>query len=222
MTVAIVAAYNTQLEMTKSFLDTLQETTPEDVYMILVNGGNAVDIQHPFIDELIHLDTNEGFAPTINAGLSRVPDHCEYVFYVGNDSFPTYSGWLTDLVRLQAQTGAGLVCPANDRPGMQAYPHLLQYDKGDYWETHMFPSIAYLLTRECFKAVGLWDPLFARSGMYGDDDYCKRVVKAGYKIVVSKHILLRHLLSQEAPRLFDVGADMQENARRFAEKWQGQ
>jgi GT2 family glycosyltransferase len=225
MKVTIVAAYNTQVEMTKAFLNTLDATTKtfrqqgNDVYMILVNGGCEVKIEHPFINERIDLPVNEGFASTVNEGLKRIPTDTDYIIYMGNDSFPVDNTWIQELFRIQGITDAGIVCPANDRPGMDAYKHLYTKDCGEYWECEFFPSIVYFMTKECFDTVGLWDPLFARSGMYGDNDYCMRVRQAGYKIVVCKHVMLRHLLSQEAPRLFPIGEDMVINGERFNTKW---
>lgn len=224
MKVTIVCAYNTQVEMTKKFLDTMNTTTKpfrykgNKVYMILVNGGCSTKIEHPFIDERIDLDENKGFAETVNKGLSKVQSDSDYIFYVGNDSFPTTTTWLEDLIKLQQETGAGIVCPANDRPGMGAYSHLYYEDCGEYWKVNMFPSIAYLITKKCFDDVGLWDPLFAGAGMYGDDDYCRRTRNANYEIVVSKNILLNHLLSQEIKNM-DVGLNMQVNGERFRKKW---
>lgn len=224
MKVTIVCAYNTQVDMTIKFLDTMNITTKpfrhhgNQVYMILVNGGCSTKIEHPFIDERIDLDVNEGFSKTVNAGLSRVPEDSNYVFYVGNDSFPTTTNWLEALIELQKKTNAGIVCPANDRPGMAAYQHKYTNSFDDYWTVDMFPSIAYLITKECFDKVGLWDELFGGCGMYGDDDYCMRTRNAGFEIVVSKNIMLQHLLSQEI-KVMNVGENMQINGQKFREKW---
>ena len=223
--VTIVCAYNTQVDMTRQFLDVMQSTTKNfvsqhnEIYMILVNGGCSTKIEHSFINERMDLDANNGFAPTVNAGLSRVPSDSDYIFYVGNDSFPITNDWLEQLIRLQGMTDAGIVCPANDRPGMEALRHKFTAEFDEYWTVDMFPSIAYLITKECFDTVGLWDPLFARSGMYGDDDYCHRVRDNNFEIVVSKNILLRHLLSQEIQVLATVGEDMQINGLRYREKY---
>ena len=225
MKVSIVCAYNTQVKMTKDFLDRMKYTTKKfvednnEIEMILVNGGNKEDIVHPFITTLIHLDTNIGFSVTVNEGLKKVSPDSDYIFYVGNDSFPTYDGWLEDLINLQKDTGAGIVCPANDRPGLNAYKHLYQSETDEYYNVEFFPSIAYLITKKCFDKVGLWDTIFIRSGMYGDNDYCARTRLVGETIIVSKNILLKHLLSQEAPKLFNIDEDMRENHQRYINKW---
>lgn len=224
MKVSIVAAYNQQLEMTKKFLQTMYDTTEtyrkdNELEFILVNGGNKITLEHPIITKTIVLELNKGFSTTVNAGLSEVSKDSDYIFYVGNDSFPIYDGWLLDLIKLQQDTGAGIVCPANDRPGMKAYQHLYSAEFDSYWTADFFPSIAYLITKECFDKVGLWDTGFVNSGMYGDNDYCTRTRNAGFTIVVSKNVLLKHLLSQEAPKLFNIDLDMQVNHEYFRKKW---
>jgi len=224
MKVTVVVAYNTQVEMTKDFLETMWETTTNfrkihKLDLILVNGGCPTDITHDIVTDYVRLEKNIGFAVTVNAGLRRVPQDTDYVFYVGNDSFPTTTDWLERLILLQIKTQAGIVCPANDRPGMDALAHCYKEEFIDYWTSQFFPSIAYLITKECFDAVGLWDEAFVNSGMYGDNDYCIRTCQAGFKIVVSKDILLLHLLSQEAPKLFNIDVDMSYNEQVLKKKW---
>lgn len=222
--VSIVVAYNTQVEMTKKFLDCMDKTTENfrkihTIELILVNGGCINKIEHPLITTRIDLETNVGFSVTVNEGLKLVSKDSDYIFYVGNDSFPTSNTWLEELILLQIRTGAGIVCPANDRPGMNAYKHLYQEDCEDYWKVEFFPSIAYLITNKCFNKVGLWDKIFINSGMYGDNDYCARARAVGETIVVSKTILLNHLLSQECKKLFNIESDMIENHKRYIDKW---
>ena len=225
MKVTIVCAYNQCVDMTMKFLDVMDATTKNfrecynDIEMILVNGGCSTKIEHPFITTRIDLDVNNGFGPTVNAGLRKVPVDSDYIFYVGNDSFPTTNTWLEELIVLQGKTGAGIVCPANDRPGMEAYNHLYTSSTDDYWTVEFFPSIAYLITKECFDKIGLWDERFIRTGMYGDNDYCRRVRNAGFSIIVSKHILLNHLLSQESSKCGTIGEDMNINNQLFIDKW---
>lgn len=224
MKVTIVCAYNTQVDMTRQFLDVMQSTTKNfisqhnEIYMILVNGGCNEKIEHNFVSERIDLDTNEGFARTVNSGLRRVPNDTDYIFYVGNDSFPITNDWLEQLIRLQGMTNAGIVCPANDNPGMEALSHKYVESFEEYWTVGMFPSIAYLITKECFDTVGVWDERFGGPGMYGDDDYCMRTCVAGFLIIVSKHIMLRHLLSQEI-KIMNVGENMIINNEKFRKKW---
>jgi GT2 family glycosyltransferase len=220
--VTIVAAYNTKVEMTIDFLSNLQGYTQGvgiEEYMILVNGGCHTQIEHPFIDKRIDLKTNIGFCNTLNEGLKAVPEDSDYVFFVGNDSFPISSDWLPKLIELQKQTDAWMVCPANDRPGMTVYNHLYTADKGEYWEANFFPSIAWLMPYDKFKEIGLLDEGYIRTGMYADNDYCDRIKEKNGLIVVSKNILLKHLLSAEGQVLGTGSVDMAINGDYYRNKW---
>jgi GT2 family glycosyltransferase len=223
MKVTIVVPYNTQVKMTVDFLDNMMAMGPYpfDVHCILVNGGCETDIDHPFVNELVKLKTNEGTVKVYNAGLREVPDDTDYVFFVGNDSFPVERSWLVDLVLLQQSTRAWIVCPANDRPGMNAYQSLYTKDCGEYWEADFFPSIAWLIPYCRLQQIGLLDERYIRTGMYADNDYCRRVRNAGGTIVVSKNIMLRHLLSQESGVTGTINEDMNVNGKAYNDKWSG-
>lgn len=222
MKTLIVAAYNNKVDMTLEFLDTMYRFKGwGNVELVLVNGGCSTKIEHPFITKRIDLDTNIGFCNTLNAGLQYAIDSdADYIFFVGNDSFPIYSEWLGDLIDLHERTGAMMTCPANDNPGMHNYNHLYQESFEDYWTADFFPSIAWLMKREDVKKIGLLDEQYVRTGMYADNDYCIRVRNAGGRIIVSKKILLRHLLSGEGRLLGTGPTDMQVNNEYFIKKWQ--
>lgn len=228
MKVSIVAAYNNKIEMTLDFLNKMEESIPMSIGneelaidMILVGAGAPSDspLNHPFVTTPIILERNEGFTKVLNVGLKHVRADSDYVFFVGNDSFPVDDRWLPDLIKLQQDTGAWMVCPANDKPGMGVYTPLLARDMGEYWDVDFFPSIAWLMPYDKFMRVGLLDERFIRTGMYADNDYCRRIKEAGGTIVVSKNILLRHLLSAEGQLLGTQSEDMVINGHLYNEKW---
>lgn len=224
MKVSVVAAYNNKVEMTYEFINTMQRFWPAGAdgitpHLILVNGGSPTRIDHPFIANRVDLDRNIGFCNTLNAGLRAIPADTDFVFFTGNDSFPTDSRWLPDLIALQQKTGAWMVCPANDKPGMKAYRSLLRTEHPDYWEVDFFPSICWLMPYEKFQQIGLLDERFVRTGMYADNDYCQRIRAAGGNIIVSRWILLRHLLSAEGKVLGTQAEDTHNNLKLFRAKW---
>ena len=221
MKVAIVAAYNSRIDVTLEFLAAHQQFQPagHDLHLILVNGGSDTKIEHPLIAERIDLPVNIGFCNTLNAGLRAVPADSDYVFFTGNDSFPLDDRWLPELIRMQQKTGAWMVCPANDNPGMKAYRGLYKARHRYYWEVDFFPSICWLMPYELFSKIGLLDEQFVRTGMYADNDYCQRIRKAGGSIIVARHILLRHLLSAEGKVLGTAGDDTRVNLELFRTKW---
>lgn len=219
--VAIVAAYNNRVDVTLDFLAAHELHRPAgiDLHLILVNGGSDVEIEHPLIAERIDLLVNVGFCNTLNAGLRAVPADADFVFFTGNDSFPLDSNWLPDLIEMQRKTGAWMVCPANDNPGMRAYRDLCKVKHRHYWEVDFFPSICWLMPYDLFSKIGLLDEQFLRTGMYADNDYCQRIRAAGGSIIVAHRIMLRHLLSAEGKVLGTAGEDTRNNLELFRAKW---
>jgi GT2 family glycosyltransferase len=222
MKVSIVSAYNAKVELTGEFLNTMLHTTAwyrselGDIEMILVNGGNPHGIEHPFITRRIDLPENKGFCHTLNHGLRAATG--DYIFFVGNDSFPQHGSWLYELLKLHTATQAWMTCPANDNPGMDFRRDCYLAEHEDHWEASWFPSIAWLMHREQFERVGLLDEGYVRTGMFADNDYCDRIRCLGGKIVVSKNILLKHLCSAEGQLLGTHGRDMAENSKYFQQR----
>lgn len=209
--ISIVSAYYKKEDMTREFLDNLQKVTPEDVEVLLTNAGST-PIDHPFVAERIDLPENKSFSNSMNAGLGRAKG--DFIVVIGNDVFPS-EGWLTGLQELAERTGAMITAPLNDQTLIQQYNTTKQNE--DYYEPDFFPAVLWMLSRECLDKVGLFDEQFLL-GTYEDNDYCRRVEKAGGKVVVSKHITVRHLLSQTMNQ-FDVQKAMHDNYDRFVKKW---
>lgn len=225
MKVSIVAAYNTQIDMTNEFLDRMEWSVEDeliDIEMILVHGyvAEEPDIKHDFIDKFIRVK-NETFCKTLNKGLEAVSEDSDYIFFVGNDSFPVEKGWLSKLIKLHIETDAKIVCPANDKPGMAAYKHLYKGESDVAWVCDFFPSVAWLIPSEVFKEIGLLDERYVASCMYVDNDYCMHIQKkyGPLQIIVSKDILLEHRVSVEGKILHNNARDMQVNCKIFQEKW---
>lgn len=205
MKTAIVAAYNTQIDMTKEFLNRMQETVDKSsVYFILVHGyvGDEPDITHPIIDKFIRIK-NIGFCNTINEGLKAVPDDCDYIFVVGNDSFPVELGWLDKLIKIQQDTSLPLICPADQWSTRSPRGTETTINGHTVYLNSFYPSIAYLLPMNTFKKIGLFDERFYGAGYYADNDYCDRILAeyGPYTIGLVRDVVLTHRLSQEGQSL---------------------
>jgi hypothetical protein len=74
-------------------------------------------------------------------------------------------------------------------------------DVGEYWQSHATREVHYsdvrlcfvcvLIKREVIEKVGLMDERFTGYG-YDDCDYCRRVVKAGYKLATTARATVIH------------------------------
>ena len=207
---SIVSAYYNKEDMTREFLDNLQKVTPK-CEMILTNAGSQ-PIEHPFITKRVDLEENRSFSNSMNAGLKESTG--DYVCVINNDAFPS-EGWLDNLVALAERTGAWIVSPLNSQTNLASYSHLQQFD--GYFECDMFPAVCWLIKRECLDKVGLFDEQFAL-GCYEDNDYCRRVLEAGGKIVVDTRTNITHLVSQTISQ-FDIQQMMHSNYQRYINKW---
>jgi GT2 family glycosyltransferase len=221
--VTIVAAYNTQVELTKRFLDKMQETlkdTKLEVSFVLVHGyvGEEEDIRHPVVTHFIRIK-NVGYCSTINAGLAAVSADSDFVFLVGNDSFPRETGWLDSLVEHAIKTGAKIVCPADHLP-VDDRRHLITHQDDMYVTANMWPSIAWLIPMEVLQEIGPMDETLYGAGYYSDDDYCLRVkIRYGEnQIIVVKNIILDHLTSQEGQKL-GITSQMGDLHNIYRRKW---
>ena len=77
-----------------------------------------------------------------------------------------------------------------------------------------------MLSRQVMQEVGLLDEAFGR-GFFEDDDYCRRVANAGYRVACADDVYVHHHLSaafdalktEDRQRLFEV------NKRYYESKW---
>lgn len=203
--VSIVCAYNTQIDMTKEFLDNLVETTKYediDIECILVHGvvGDEENIAHKFVTNY-QIIKNKGFCNTLNHGLKQVAKNSDYVFMVGNDSFPSDEDWLTRLVKAAEETKAKLINPA-DQNTRRVRPTMYK-EEGKYAYCNFFPSVAWFFPKEVLDEIGLLDERFTGAGYYADNDWCKRITNTygENQIVVVKDLVMEHRCSQEGKAL---------------------
>lgn len=220
--VSIVCAYNTQIEMTIEFLDNLVETTKYediDIECILVHGlvGDEGDIEHPFVTKYTYI-INTGFCNTLNEGLRLVADNSDYVFMIGNDSFPSDEDWLTRLVKAAEETKAKLINPCDQHTRRVRPDMFLTDDK--YYKCSFLPSVAWFFPKEVLDTVGLLDEDFTGAGYYADNDYCNRIVQKYGKdqVVLIKDLVMEHRCSVEG-KVLGVTNQMSQLHEVYKRKW---
>jgi len=93
--------------------------------------------------------------------------------------------------------------------------------KGCMVQSELITFFAALFKKEVIEAVGLLDEQFY-PGSYEDDDYCLRIIDAGYNIMIARDCFLHHfgsgsfsgLKMEERKNIGDT------NRERFEKKWQ--
>ncbi len=178
---------------------------------------------------------NRGFAAAINQGFDAATG--EILVMLNNDTVVT-RGWLTALARhLRANPKLGLVGPATNAISNEARvpvgyrgladlpPWAAGFAREHDGETFAIPMLAFFCTalrRETRDAVGPLDERFG-TGMFEDDDYCRRAREQGWEVRCARDAFVHHWQKASFRRLGKKAymALYEENRRKYEEKWGG-
>jgi GT2 family glycosyltransferase len=235
------------LDLLVRCLVSLWGTAPEAGVLVVDDGSPEQSLLDPLAAavselgyELLAMESNEGFARTVNIGLQRALDTGRDAVLVNADvEFPT-AGWLdrmlarTDMEgRPAAVVGARLLYPNGciQHAGIflslrtRAFWHRCQYGPGDLPEALMpvrcpVTGALQLIRHETLATVGLYDEGY-RMG-YEDVDYCLRVFAADRECIYEPTVCAVHHESvfrgRSTPKLERWQLD---SFIRLREKWAG-
>lgn len=203
-------------EITLDFLANYRQLTyPHYRLLVVTNGPDddtraAVRARFPAV-EVVVSEENQGFAAGINRGMRRALDQgADYLFLVNNDTTIAADA-LTLLVDVaQRAPGIAITAPyvyyAHDpqrlwSSGAGRYHfnmELRDHRRGrrDDRQDRAPHDVAFaafcgmLIRRACVRAVGLFDEQFFL--YHEDNDYCVRVIAAGYRIVLVPEAKMWH------------------------------
>lgn len=159
------------------------------------NGSDAAEFEQVWrvLKDMPHLlirnEQNEGFIKATNAGIKA--STAPFVILMNNDT-EAIAGWLNKLVqpivrnRDVVLTGP-LTTTQNSWQGK--YP---RGRRGYVIRTSgMLAFFCTMFRRDVFEKVGLLDEGFG-VGFGDDDDYCRRVLTAGYKMALVQDLVIPH------------------------------
>ena len=234
----VIPAFN-QVEFTRQCIASILVNTDYPFRVILVDNGSDPPLAEFFTDmpavTVLRSDTNLGFAAGVNLGMKRAPGH---VVILNNDTLMPI-GWLTRMVStLTASPDIGAVGPmTNCVSGSQLVPDLTlgSLDEiNDYAASRRNASdieirdvarlvgFCMLVRKEVIDDIGYFDEQFA-TGNFEDDDYCVRILRAGYRLCVDEGSFVFHYGSQTFQAMGLVGPAWQsliaQNEARFGSKW---
>lgn len=163
--------------------------------------------------KLILNEANLGFAAGNNVGLREATG--DYLVMLNNDTYVT-RGWVRSLcAHLRRDPSLGVVGPVTNNIGNEArlevaYDDIVQMHRvvGEYTRAHPGREIALrtaaffcvALPRHVFERVGELDEAFG-VGFFEDDDYCRRVERAGWRIACAEDVFVHHHLSASFDQL---------------------
>jgi O-antigen biosynthesis protein len=177
-------------------------------------------------------DTNLGFAAGNNVGLRMARG--EYVVLANNDTVFT-RGWVRDLIRpMRLDPRIGLVGPLTNNIGneQKVTPGYDTTQQMHEWARHFArdrlrrrletDSLAFFcvaMRRGVIEQVGLLDEAYG-IGFFEDDDYCRRVQQAGYRLVIADDVFVHHHHSVSFDAMGAKASElMARNKALFEERW---
>ncbi len=212
---------------------------PTPYRLILVDNGST-DGVGAYFDSVpgaivLHAEKNLGFAGGVNLGLAHAQGH---VLLLNSDTLVPH-GWLPRLTNaLESADDIGMVGPLSNCVSGSQQLDKLSFTTMD--EIHAFANdlaqrnarrlrdvarlvgFCLLIREEAFKAVGLFDESYG-IGNFEDDDYCLRMLRAGYRLCVAEDAFVFHYGSRTFDGMGITGDAWQtliaNNQRHFLSKW---
>lgn len=205
----VVPAWNAW-ERTARCLDSLLPTLDADDQVVVVDNGSrdqtAAGLRaRPWVDVLSNAE-NRGFAAACNQGAAVARG--KVVVFLNSDTMVA-PGWLDRLLEPFADSSVGATGPrSNFVSGPQLAP-AGGYDPadptafaafaaawtrshaGERFEIDRLVGFCLAVRRVAFDAVGGFDEAFERGG-YEDDDLCRRLRHAGWRLVVAGDAYVHH------------------------------
>lgn len=183
--------------------------------------------------QVFRFEENRGFAAACNQGLALATGEIQIL--LNNDTLPG-AGWLEALCGAFAQDPtAGAVGPVSNyvsgaqqvatpctrRDQIEGWAwEWQQQNRGVWVATERLVGFCLALRREAIAQVGPLDERFG-PGTYEDDDYCRRLREAGWRLLLAPGSFVWHWGNRT---FIGNGLSMQEcqerNAAAFAAKWQ--
>jgi GT2 family glycosyltransferase/glycosyltransferase involved in cell wall biosynthesis len=236
----IVLTYN-NLELTRTCLESLECHTERGSFETIVVDNASTDGTQDFLhhwfegrnDRIVILnEANRGFAAGNNQGLTVARG--EYLVMLNNDTEVT-QGWLSTLMNhLRRDAELGMVGPVTDNIGNEAKitlryqgPEEMHRKARTYTLAHMgellpMRTLAFfciMIPRKVYERVGPLDEGYGL-GFFEDDDYCRRVEQAGWKLGCAEDVFVRHHLSASFGKLGKGRRELLEHNRKIYEaKW---
>lgn len=217
----VVVTYN-NLDLTRTCLRSLELYSDYGNLEVIVVDNASSDGTPAFLTEwasggqgrrVILNPDNRGFAAANNQGLAVAEG--EFLVMLNNDTHVT-PGWIATLMgHLRRDNTLGMLGPVTNNIGNEARIDIRYEDMdgmlqaaADYTARHLgqltpLRTAAFfcvMLRREVYERVGPLDEAFG-VGFFEDDDYCRRVEQAGWRIACAEDVFVHHHLSASFNKL---------------------
>lgn len=205
----IILSYN-NLNYTKQCLESIRKYTKNENYEIIVIDNNSNEETKNWLktqyDIKLQLNTyNRGFPGGCNDGI-KLANPLNDILLLNNDIIVTHN-WLKNLkIALYSNKNIGAVTPiTNSSSYWQSIPityknlsqmHEFSYkinisNKAKWEERVILVGYSMLIKKEVFDKVGFLDETYF-PGNFEDNDYCLRIITAGYKLLLCHDTFVHH------------------------------
>ena len=238
MTSIVIPAHN-QLDYCRQCVESIRLGTQRPYRLILVDNGSTDGVAEYFDTvpdaTVVHAATNQGFAGGVNLGMEQAEGH---VLLLNSDTIVP-QGWLARLEDiLEAHADIGAVGPtSNCVSGSQQIetPEFASIDAINAFaaaraqqhgtavrDVARLVGFCMLIRDTVAAEVGRFDEAYG-IGNFEDDDYCMRILRAGYRLCVAEGAFVFHYGSRTFVGMGILDdqwrAVIDRNRRVFEEKW---
>jgi GT2 family glycosyltransferase/glycosyltransferase involved in cell wall biosynthesis len=236
----VVVTYN-NLALTRACLDSLEQRTHYGNFEIIVVDNASADGTPEYLNAWAEISAgrhvilnvrNRGFSAANNQGLEKARG--EYLVLLNNDT-EVSQGWLRTLMNhLRLDHTLGMIGPVTNNIGNEARiriryadwhemqrkarGHTLQH-LGETFQIRTLAFFCVMIPRRVYAKVGPLDEAYGL-GFFEDDDYCRRVEQAGWRIECAEDVFVHHHLSASFNKLGKGRKELLERNRKIYEsKW---
>lgn len=203
----IIPAFN-QVEYCRQCLTTLLANTAPPYKLILVDNGSTDGVAELFDSvpgaTVVHVSENLGFAKGINLGLAHAEGHA---LLLNSDTLLPVD-WLQHLLQvLESNPSIGMVGPRSncvsgsqqiDGLNFESIEQINAFAQQRHAEHHgelrdvaRLVGFCLLIRDAVWQSVGGMEEAFG-VGNFEDDDYCLRVLRAGYRLCIAEDSFVFH------------------------------
>lgn len=236
LTSIIVLTYN-KLEYNQLCIESIRQYTEPDSYEIIVIDNHSTDGTVEWLKSqqdirLILNSENAGFPAGCNQGLTAAKGSS--ILLLNNDTIVT-PNWLSNLNKcLYSSCDIGAVgavtnscsnfqsipCEYSSVEEMIRFARCVNNSNPELWEDRArLVGYCMLIKAEIINQIGLLEEAFS-PGNYEDDDYCLRIRKAGYRLVLCRDTFIHHFGSVSfGAQTNQYNCLLEVNRRKFTKKW---
>lgn len=232
----IILTFN-KLEYTKKCVESIRKYTDSKTYEIIVVDNCSTDGTPQWLlkqGDIVKILNNEnlGFPKGCNQGLEIATG--DNLLLLNNDVIVT-PNWLPNLIKaLYCSSKVGAVGPVTNHAsygqkidvdyesdeGIIPFSRSYNVSDASKWKKRLkLIGFCLLFKREVFEEVGYLDERFT-PGNYEDDDYCIRIIRKGYELLVCEDTFIHHYGSMSFGKESETLKQLYlTNYSKFKQKW---